>query len=167
MREWGTGSGRHPPIQDRVVYLPDASASAKRKSGAIDVRSLRVMPLLTGVVLTAIGPGFLLNISAPTKLVSTGLLAGYGYSGYIGFGPLLSGLTSLGAGLSTPSHPTMPAIPGFPPGSSMPGFGMGGPMAAAGLSVGTVYCSHCGRPNSVGASFCQARGTALIPPRQT
>ncbi len=123
------------------------------------------MPVLTGAVLTAIGAGFLLNISALTNLVPSGLLAGFGYSGYIGFGFLLSGLTSLGAGLATPSHPTMPAIAGFSAGSSMPGFGPGAPMAAWGPPAGTVFCSHCGRPNSAGARFCQGCGTELIPPR--
>jgi hypothetical protein len=131
---------------------------------------VRVGPLATGVVFLALFVGLELRIPAITNLLP-GSYAGLAYTGYIGLGFLLAGISSLAAAFSGPHYPRM--SPGST-GAGSPGVPDMATMAAAmaafqaaQMSRGTagpannVVCTACGRSNSADARFCQGCAAPL------
>lgn len=136
-------------------------------------RMVRVGPLATGAVFIALFIGFELQIPAITNLLPGGY-GGLSYTGYLGLGFLLSGITSLSAAFAGSGMSRMRS-------GSDSGGGAGRPdMAAmvaamtaaqqaqrgspAGAPPGSVFCAACGRANASDAKFCQGCSAPVGPP---
>jgi hypothetical protein len=119
------------------------------------------------VIFLSLFAGFELHIPAIENLIP-GTYAGLPYTGYLGFGFLLTGVTSLAAAFSGPSYPSargMPAASGMPDAATMAAAMMAVQQMQSGGRVGPlVPCPACGQQNQTGAKFCQACATPLSSP---
>jgi len=126
--------------------------------------------LVTGAIFLFLFAGFELHIPAITNLIP-GSYGGLPYTGYIGFGFLIPGITGVAYGLSTPSRPSYSAGSGAARGMADPATMMAA-MAAmqqaqqpqmAGSGGGSVLCSSCGKFSLAGAKFCSFCAAPLAP----
>ncbi len=127
--------------------------------------------LVIGIGFLVLFAGFELHIPAIENLIP-GAYAGLPFTGYIGFGFLASGLTSIATSLSTPSRsayltaspptagpPTMPDPATMA--MAMAAMQQAQQMRASGASGNPVACPSCGAPNMATAKFCQACASPL------
>ena len=117
--------------------------------------------LVTGAIFLVLFAGFELHLPAITSLIP-GSYGGLPYTGYIGFGFLLTGITSVAYGLSTPSRPSYssgtPGARGMPDPATMmvamAAMQQAQQQPTAGGGGGSVLCSACGKFSLAGAKFC-------------
>lgn len=120
---------------------------------------------VAGAIFLVLFAGFELHIPAIENLIP-GSYAGLAYTGYIGFGFLITGITSLAAAFSGPSKSDYRmAMQARGPSSSMPDTATMAAMMVAmqpaqqmqppGSAVASIRCPSCGKPNQTGAKFCQ------------
>jgi len=126
---------------------------------------VQVGRVVTGAVFLTLFAGFELHIPAIENLIP-GSYGGLAYTGYVGFGFLITGITSLASGLSAPSRRSFGSVMPGAAGSSatpdqasmmaaMAAMARGPSTASPGYGGGSVLCASCGKFNLVGAKFCQ------------
>ena len=132
---------------------------------------VQVGRLATGAVFLALFAGFELHIPAIENLIPGGY-SGLAYTGYIGFGFLITGISSIAYAFSTPSRPSYPfggrgtgGTAGAPdPATMMAAMAAMGQVQQTqgpGYGGGSVLCTACGKFSLAGATFCQSCAAPL------